>query len=407
MQQVHKSTLLFCRLCAAFLLLCGCAAAAFSAPRPPLLLVHYMPWFQAPPVSPQYGWHWTMNHYHPEQTQGSSAGIASHYMPLMGPYDSDDPIALKCQILLMKMSGIQGVVFDWYGTTHLYDYAGINQNVLHMVPLLQQAGMKFALCFEDQTIRSAIAAHLYPAASSAARASAQMRYMQKNYFSSPAYIHLNGRPLLLTFGAPYFNSGQWNHIFSTLPQKPVYLTENTLREPGASEGAFDWPLPADGTAAALQLQQVFFKNAASLPYSLPAAYPRFHDIYAEAGVGKSWGRIRDNSGKTYVLTLTRALQSHSFAVQIVTWNDWGEGTMIEPSVQYRYRDLDATRRLLQSLLQRTTGYSRADLRLPIAWYRLCSALRSKPAELNALQAFFPLALAHHMRECRQLLQKYR
>jgi hypothetical protein len=55
-------------------------------------MVHYMPWFQAKPYNATWGWHWTMNHYNPTTIDGQGRrAIASHYYPLIGPYDSRDP----------------------------------------------------------------------------------------------------------------------------------------------------------------------------------------------------------------------------------------------------------------------------------------------------------------------------
>lgn len=57
-------------------------------------------------------------------------------------------------------------------------------------------------------------------------------------------------------------------------------------------------------------------------------------------------------------------------MQIATWNDWGEGTMVEPSVEFGYRDLEAVRAVLQQFLPATstnpadTGVSER-LRLPV------------------------------------------
>ena len=59
----------------------------------PLVLVHYMPWFEARPARPVWGWHWTMSHFDPEKPVGGKRPIASHFYPLIGPYDSCGPIA--------------------------------------------------------------------------------------------------------------------------------------------------------------------------------------------------------------------------------------------------------------------------------------------------------------------------
>jgi hypothetical protein len=130
-------------------------------------------------------------------------------------------------------------------------------------------------------------------------------------------------------------------------------------------GAYDWPLPKGGDEGSRKERDGFYARAKEWPAFIPAAYPRFHDYYKEAVVHDSWGRIEDREGKTYVETLTEALRSPAEIVQIATWNDWGEGTVIEPSVEYGYRDLEATQRLRRRYVEPSFRFTAADLRLPI------------------------------------------
>jgi hypothetical protein len=103
---------------------------------------------------------------------------------------------------------------------------------------------------------------------------------------------------------------------------------------------------------------------------MPVAFPRFHDIYAEAKVHRSWGSIPDANGRTWENTLRRALKSHAPFVQLATWNDWGEGTMIEPSEEFGYRDLEFLQRSRRDLIDPDFTPKPADLRLTYRLYRL-------------------------------------
>src|ERR1700751_3986180 len=103
--------------------------------------VHYMPWFTAPrnpgtgvtnyqlnnTTSGSWGGHWSNvspNNANPNtfttvtDYTGASVqtrNICAHYHPLIGPYDGSDPDVLEYHLLLMKLSGIDGVMIDWYG----------------------------------------------------------------------------------------------------------------------------------------------------------------------------------------------------------------------------------------------------------------------------------------------------
>ena len=75
------------------------------------------------------------------------------------------------------------------------------------------------------------------------------------------------------------------------------------------------------------------------------------------------------------------MTNSSTFVQVVTWNDFGEGSMVEPSREYGYRDLgiiqDVRRQYLDPAFSRTPN----DLSLALRLYNLrrqhpTNALRS-------------------------------
>lgn len=381
-------------------------ASRAAQPGKALLLAHYMPWFQAKPFSPAWGYHWTMNHFDPNREVNGRRDAASHYYPLIGLYDSSDPDALECQALLMKMAGIDGVIIDWYGNDDYYDYAANNRNTEKLINVIRQAGLHFAICYEDQTVRNEIAGKQFPASDAVAHGQKLMRWMQSRFFSSPAYVKLQGRPILLSFGEPYYQDSDWNALFSVLPVKPLYFTESVVREPTAAVAGFDWPIPAGGTAQALKQQVDFYTRAKNWPLFIAAAFPRFHDIYQDAGVGKSLGIIDDDAGRTYEKSLARAIASGAPIVQLVTWNDWGEGTQIEPSVEFGYRDLETTQRLQRKLLTPNFLYTAQDLRLAVRWYLLRKQYASDPVASAKLAPFFSLINSGQLAKARALLGRY-
>src|SRR5262249_21247323 len=125
--------------------------APSTSTKLPLVLAHYMPWFEGRPDSPSWGWHWTMNAFNPEKVTDGRRSIASHYYPLIGPYDSGSPAVLEYHLLLMKLAGIDGVIADWYGLTDHFDYAVIHRNTVALVKAAGKLGSMFAVCYEEQT----------------------------------------------------------------------------------------------------------------------------------------------------------------------------------------------------------------------------------------------------------------
>ncbi len=397
----------FSSLLLALLLSPGLAAppdAGKPAPprKPRYLMAHYMPWFEAKPISRGWGWHWTMNHFHPDAVTNGRREAASHFYPLMGLYDSGDPDALDCHVLLMKMAGIDGIFVDWYGTDDYLDYGLIQRNTLALIRAVKKAHLRYAVVYEDQTLPKLIAGHVIPEADAVAHGRRLMAWLQAHWFSDPAYLTLDNRPVFLVFGSGYYSGDQWNQIFACLPRPPLFFTEEDRRAPAV--GGFAWPQPQGGAAQSVLALDRFYAAAPSWPQFLPAAWPRFNDIYAQVGVQPSYGLIDDREGQTYSETLERALKSGAAVIQLVTWNDWGEGTQIEPSVEVGYRDLETTQRE-RRLLDPAFPYAAQDLRLPIALYALQKKAGNDPVTRAKLDAISRLLFAGRTSRARTLLVK--
>lgn len=374
------------------------------------VLVYYMPWFGAKPFGDKWGWHWTMDHFNPDITNAvGQREIASWYYPLIGPYDSADPAVLEYHVLLMKLAGIDGVVVDWYGSTDLLDYGANNQATLRLFAYTRKAGLKFSVCYEDQTIQHLIDGGYLAASNAIARAQTDLLYAQTNWFSDDTYLRLAGRPLLLNFGPQYFlGSTNWEAIFSVLPARnqPAFFNEDNRLPVGL--GAFSWPpmwmSQASGTGgvlsdAALQSYLAGFdQKAATWPAFISSAFPRFHDIYQRAGQQGYLGYLGDRHGDTFRETLSRGLTNASSIVLIATWNDFGEGSVVEPTQQYGYRDLGIIQDFRRQYLQPGFSATTNDLALALRFYQVRRSSAANPAVSAELDRIFANIVAGKIAE---------
>jgi hypothetical protein len=215
------------------------------------------------------------------------------------------------------------VIIDWYGTDSNLDYGTNHRNAQHLIKFLCQAQLRFAVMYEDQTVPKLIAGKVISEADSVQHGRQTMQWLSQNWFSIANYLKLSARPVFMVFGPQYYKDSDWTAMFAALPQAPMFVT---LKNPhGPACGAFSWPEPGGGSAESARKLDQYYLRPKSWQLNIPAAYPRFHDIYAEAGVHPSWGMIEDAGGSTYRDTLSRAVRSGQPVVQLVTWNDWGEG----------------------------------------------------------------------------------
>jgi hypothetical protein len=302
------------------------------------LYVHLMPWFQVG------GLHWSMN------SRNSATGLASWYVPMIGEYNSNDSHVIEYQLLMMKYSGIDGVLVDWPGLDGAYDRPQNKANADAFIQKTAAFGLEFAVCYEDQ----------YAASLDAAKN--DMAYVRDQFFSKPNHIKLNGAPALLVFGPQKFRTEvEWNNILSVFPTNPAFfpLFYNDFAGSNA-DGKFAW-VGENGIKGVAD-----FNNGADRTdhgAKIPVIYPGFNPYYAQGGWPGPTFKISytlkpDGSEGGNTLQSTFELgRDTGEAIQNATWNDYGEGTMIEPTNQFQYQFLTA--------LQRSVGaiYTEAELKI--------------------------------------------
>lgn len=368
---------LVCIVAANFTATCAADEPTVTA-KPPLVLAHYMPWYTAKPFNKQWGWHWTMNHFDPEKQTNGRREVASKYYPVVGTYDSADPDILEYHLLLMKTAGIDGVIVDWYGLTDLHDYRILHENTQRLIAQVERLGMNFAICYEDQTLPELIKAKRMEAHQSVDHVVYEFEWMASNWYTRPGYVKLNGLPVVLSFGDAGLTNPQWTEAIGKLKSPLAYFSEHICRD-GAT-GGFDWPIPKEGVERTARFSEL----AKDWRSSIPVVFPRFVDIYGEAKVRKGYPPIEDNDGATFRTSLNHAIASKAPLIQIATWNDWGEGTCIEPTVEFGYRDLELLQQTRRKHIQPGFTAQTQDLRLPLALLRLRQLKTHPQAKLDAI-----------------------
>ena len=331
--------------------------------------IHYMPWF-VPPTSTDVWNHWTMstNALLPDESN-----IASHFHPLTGAYSSADDAILDYQCLLMKYAGADGIFIDWYGTQQINDYPQNETNTQAIVSAIERAQLKFALVYEDATLSGT--------SNKAQQAWRDMRYVSQNYAQSKYYTKVDNKPLLLIFGPQQLTSpADWDYALNAFAVRPEMIVLNGFSSKANdaqyqnAQGEFLWVNPSPQYADAKQFDTY-----------IGDAMPGFDDVYSEHNQGAGYTTYDRADGTLFSAQLEAASAANLQWVQISTWNDYGEGTTIEPTAEYKYQYL--------TLLQQFTGvqYGQHELELIYRWYKLRVAKSNEKLVqqaytlLNALQ----------------------
>ena len=327
--------------------------------NPMKIYMHYMPWFNSKEFSGYWGTHWRMSNKNPETIlPNSQREIASHYYPLIGPYDSSDPDLVDYHALLMKYIGVDGILIDWYGSYNVLDYGANLKNSNAIIEGMKKVGLGFGIVYEDATAGEV---SRRKGITTVAAAQEDMKYMQQNYFTSDRYLQLADKPLVLTFGPRTIKTpDEWSQVLNVLNPKPSFLPlwDHTYRVGNENAtGEFSW---VDFNSSLEDLDH--FYSTTSPETHIGSAYAGYNDFYVQGGWGTSNGFVEHGHGEILDLALQKA-QSHNLNyLQLVTWNDFGEGTMLEPTVEYQYQFLER--------LQQFTGvsYDKSDLEVIYTYY---------------------------------------
>jgi hypothetical protein len=114
----------------------------------------------------------------------------------------------------------------------------------------------------------------------------------------------------------------------------------------------------------------FYTKTAGWKYRVAGAFPGFRDIYKEAGVDPASRFLDHRNGETFRSILDHALEGGPDVVQLVTWNDYGEGTSIEPTREFGNRYLEIVQDARKTRFDSTFAFRTVDLAVPFRVYTL-------------------------------------
>jgi hypothetical protein len=268
---------------------------------------------------------------------GATTRIYAHHMPWFGfgnhydiGYHSDDPAQVKAQVSDMLSRGIGGMIIDWYGQ-------GSNEDKTSLVvkPEAESRGGQFEFAIMDD----AGSVSYNGCSDCTSGVITDLTYIYNTYESSPSYMRWNGRPVVFFFGVEGL-SVNWSTVSANVPGNPILIFENANSfTRSSSDGAFAWVMPSDATSSdplALQYLDNFYATALANSGAVPfaAGYKGFDDTIASWSANR---HIQQQCGQTWLASMAEIGKYYSAsrqlaAFQLVTWNDYEEGTEIETGI---------------------------------------------------------------------------
>jgi len=276
---------------------------------------------------------------------GSTAKIYAHFVPWFGfgdhmnvGYVSSDTLQVQKQVNDMVSRGLDGAVIDWYGrgesSKHFLSYDQASQAFMHQAELYP--GFNFAIMHDAGALKTCAATAGCDVTQTLID---DLNYVNLTYAGSPAYMRSAGRPVIYFFGHEAYTI-DWTRVRAGAAGNPIFIFRNGsgFTKP-QSDGAFSWVEPTTISATdlmAINYLDGYYKTALAFPseYSTGSAYKGFNDTLAVWGTnriidqqcGQTWLKTIAEAGKYY--TATKQMSG----IQLVTWNDYEEGTEFETGI---------------------------------------------------------------------------
>lgn len=266
---------------------------------------------------------------------GATTKVYAHLMLWFGGsnhmnvgYSSTSATEVHNQITDMISRGIDGVIIDWYGPNTSIDQA----TQLVMAEAEKHPGFTFAIMVDQGAIKWDSCSGCTPQQALIS----DMQYIEQAYFPSPAYMTLQGRPVVTNFNIDLSYTIDWNAVLAALSNQPVLIFQNNSGFTHVlSDGSYSWVMPTTTDYGMSYLTSFYdtgmpFKNE----QTLGATYKGFNDTLASWGSNRIMGQ---QCGQTWLQTFSKINGLYNSgnqlpSMQLVTWNDYEEGTEIESGI---------------------------------------------------------------------------
>ncbi len=257
----------------------------------PMVLSFYFPWYDK---------NWV---------EGDRQLVA--HKPLMGFYNSSDAQILCKHIVMAKNTGIDGFIVSWWGKNSFID-----SNLIKMLPICESLGFKFSLYLETTRSLEDLRNNL--------------NYIETTYTRSSSFIKVGTQPVLFIFSR-LLEQVPSDSLLSLSPKFALinygYSYSNLRNFSG-----FHKYLPPGTDIVSIKQNYLFASQIARQKNKLMAA--TVMPGYDARRIGNSRNYIDRKNGEFYNAIWKTALASNPDWILITSFNEWFEGTEIEPSKEF-------------------------------------------------------------------------
>ncbi len=314
-------------------------AAYYRVPRK--VLAFYYPWYGLASFSGRN------RHFGKIDTEKHDIAAMRHY-PAIGPFDSHDPQVVAYHMRLAREAGVDGFIVSWWGQGDFTDRA---------MPIIlseaAKAGREITVYLE--VVKKPI---------SPQSAAEDLVYIVRTYGDHPAFLKVEGRPVIFAYGRTIAQLGvfEWAKAIELAQQRlgrKICVIGDQLSKVAAAvfDGIHTYNVA--GLCRGRTPEEAARATAALYRPASEAAR-RFRRIFAATVIpGYDDTKVRSpglavdrHGGKLYDCLWRAAMELDPDWILITSWNEWHEGSEIEPSLELGDYYIKATARLAREFKAR-------------------------------------------------------
>jgi hypothetical protein len=253
------------------------------------------------------------------------------------PYMSADPAAIERHVVWARQAGIDAFVQSWYGPQ-----AENNQTEANFAALLDIAARHGFAAAVDLEVSS-------PFIQSEQQVVAALQHLLAVHAAHPAYLRVDGRPVVFFWHQDRYSVPSWQAIRDQVdPQRgSIWIAEGVdLDYLGPFDGnhlySVAWDAEPEGTLTRWGQRIREWSVDGGFKFWVATVMPGYDD----RATGRSEAFVRERAdGVYYRRCWDGAVASGADWVLVTSFNEWMEGTQIEPSTSYGDFYLNLTREL--------------------------------------------------------------
>lgn len=254
--------------------------------------------------------------------------IGANFYPALGNYSSNDTKIIEKHMKMIRESGVGVVVVSWLGKDSYTD-----KSMTHYLDIADHFGLKIAF-------------HIEPFYKNITELKEQLSYLVQTYSHHHAFYKKAGKPLYYVYDSYKIPKEEWAKLLAKDGEKTVRNTALDALYIGLwvekNDSAFFDSSGFDGFYTYFASEGFVFGSTVS-NWKYLADYAKLHNLIFIPCVGpgysdtriRPWNeanfKSRDN-GKYYKNMFDAAVKVKPEYIGITSFNEWHEGTQIEPAV---------------------------------------------------------------------------